>query len=47
MKHYILTFVHILGVAETVYVSCDCKTDKRQIVNAICPRCYMWSFVEV
>lgn len=46
MKHYILTFVVLMGNAETVIVSC-LPTDKREIVNAICPHAYMWSFVEI
>jgi len=46
MKHYILTFVFLLGNAESVVVSC-LPIEKRAIVNAICPRAYMWSIVEI
>lgn len=46
MKHYILTFVLLMGNAESVYISC-LPVDKRSIVNAICPHAYMWSIVEI
>lgn len=46
MKHYILTFVLLMGNAESVYISC-LPVDKRAIVNVVCPHAYMWSIKEI
>ncbi len=46
MKHYVLTFCTLLGVAESVFVSCF-PVDKRAIVNVVCPHAYMWSIKEI
>lgn len=46
MKHYVLTFVFLMGTSESVYVSC-LPIDKTLIVKAICPRAFMWSIKEI